>query len=471
MIRSRTSPLAALLVMLFVSATVRTSAPQDARDVARAAFPSVVMLRMFDDKLRDLSLASAFFVGESLIVTNYHSIKGASYADARLVGQKGTFRVSGLVASDTTNDLALLEVSGLKGVPLSLYGGTVEPGEEVFALGNPRGLEGTISAGIVSGIEIRHLAGASLIQITAPISPGSSGGPVVNRKNQVVGVAVASLEDGQSLNFAVPAVYVKRLLAFRGAATPLLEVATRTERSAPPVSAPPDPECTPSIRGITGEVPTTAYSYVGTEALRAGDYQRGRDAFAYVVRRDPNDHVAHSKLGLAYYHLGCLAQAIAAFQRSIRLKPKEQPPYLFLARAYEDSGRPKDAIEAYKEAIRLKPKAGETYFHVAFAYDAVGRDADAIAAMKTAIAAGFEKHRCNFFLALSYWKLGRMKEAEDSLRESLRLDPQYAPAHLELGRLCVYSDRPEEAHSHHRALVLLDAEKAERLRKLIDSIK
>jgi S1-C subfamily serine protease len=97
----------------------------------------------------------------------------------------------------------------------------------VFAVGNPGGLEGTFSQGIVSSL--RDLDGLSLLQITAPISPGSSGGPIVDEKGEVVGVAVATFKGGQNLNFAVPAKYVALLDTAIGKAVALGQGATKTE--------------------------------------------------------------------------------------------------------------------------------------------------------------------------------------------------------------------------------------------------
>jgi S1-C subfamily serine protease len=96
-------------------------------------------------------------------------------------------------------------------------------GETVFAVGNPRGLEGTFSAGIVSGY--REIKGLSLLQITAPISPGSSGGPIADEKGEVIGIAVATFRGGQNLNFAIPVRYIKQLSASMSAPTPLSRTA------------------------------------------------------------------------------------------------------------------------------------------------------------------------------------------------------------------------------------------------------
>ena len=94
--------------------------------------------------------------------------------------------------------------------PLQLASAAVSPGEEVFAIGNPEGLEKTISQGIISGL--RKRGDRDLLQVTSPISHGSSGGPILNAKGEVVGVAVGMLEDGQNLNFAVPVAYVRAIL-------------------------------------------------------------------------------------------------------------------------------------------------------------------------------------------------------------------------------------------------------------------
>jgi len=120
------------------------------------------------------------------------------------------YNVNGYVAIDKINDLVILKVPGLIGSKIALGLGIVpEIGEKIYAVGNPKGLNGTFSEGIVSGI--RDIGNNQLLQITAPISPGSSGGPVLNTYGQVVGVAFASFSEGQNLNFAIPVKYLSAL--------------------------------------------------------------------------------------------------------------------------------------------------------------------------------------------------------------------------------------------------------------------
>jgi hypothetical protein len=115
------------------------------------------------------------------------------------------------VGLDFTNDLVLLTVKDAGSPSLSLADSQkMAVGDEVFVAGNPQGLEGTFSQGIVSGL--RDVESGTLLQITAPISPGSSGGPVLNSEGNVIGISVATFTSGQNLNFAIPANYLASLL-------------------------------------------------------------------------------------------------------------------------------------------------------------------------------------------------------------------------------------------------------------------
>jgi S1-C subfamily serine protease len=88
----------------------------------------------------------------------------------------------------------------------------LQVGEEVVAIGNPLSLESTVSSGIVSAIRPTEVQGHKFLQITAPISPGSSGGPLFNMAGEVVGITTSRMKEGQNLNFAIPINDVKPLV-------------------------------------------------------------------------------------------------------------------------------------------------------------------------------------------------------------------------------------------------------------------
>jgi hypothetical protein len=186
-------------------------------DIARNTFPSVVLIQVFDSRGMLISVGSGFFVREDLIATNAHVIDRASRVVVKIVGEDVKHEAIGTTAIDTTRDLALLKIASVRGTPLRLGNSdAVAVGDEVFAVGNPAGFEGTFSQGLISGIRI--IEGRRMLQTTAAVSPGSSGGPLLNRSGEVVGIVSEFFSEGQSLNFAIPTSALTMLLTIEGGA-------------------------------------------------------------------------------------------------------------------------------------------------------------------------------------------------------------------------------------------------------------
>ena len=191
-----------------------TTTPQTPQQIAQRALASTVALTSLDANGRRSGYGSGFFVLPGYIATNHHVIKQATRIYFKLVSQETTYWVEDIVATDSTHDLALLRVSSVNTPVLSLANSdSVQIGEDVYIVGNPRGWEGTISDGIVSSI--RGEGNNKWIQTTAPVSPGNSGGAVLNSRGEVIGVATLSYQAdyAQNLNFAVPSNYLKALLS------------------------------------------------------------------------------------------------------------------------------------------------------------------------------------------------------------------------------------------------------------------
>lgn len=193
---------------------------QTAQEIAKKAFGSTVLLVMEDANGQPISLGSGFVVRDGEVVSNIHVIEGAARGYAKLVGQKSKYDIEGITGIDVERDLVVLKISAIHSMALLLANSDeLEVGEAVYAVGNPQGLEGTFSQGIISSI--RKVGIDRLLQITAPISPGSSGGPVLNSKGEVVGVSVATFKEGQNLNFAIPSNYLTALLGKTGPVKPI----------------------------------------------------------------------------------------------------------------------------------------------------------------------------------------------------------------------------------------------------------
>lgn len=222
--------LALALVAFASTQSLFAQSVQTASQIASSTFPSTVLLVMEDDSGQPLSLGSGFFVSDGIVATNFHVIEGASRGYARIVGQKTKFDITGSVGLDQEHDLVLLLLDGASAPSLGFGDSAkVAIGDTVFAVGNPEGLEGTFSQGIISGF--RKVESNSLLQITAPISPGSSGGPVLDSQGKLIGVAVATYKEGQNLNFAIPASYLQNLLQTKGGAKPLSSATRKVTKS------------------------------------------------------------------------------------------------------------------------------------------------------------------------------------------------------------------------------------------------
>ena len=202
-------------------ASIPAPASLTGEELFKLKAPSVVLIVDFDNSGRATKQGSGFVAGpDGTVITNYHVIRGAYSEKVRF--QDGAIAdVLGVLGYDSTEDLAAIRLSASSAHPLELGDSDhVEVGDRVLAIGSPRGLQNTISDGLVSGLR------GGRIQTSAPISHGSSGGPFFNQQGLVIGVAVAGRTDAQNLNFVVPINLAKPYLAGT-ALTSLSDLTTR----------------------------------------------------------------------------------------------------------------------------------------------------------------------------------------------------------------------------------------------------
>jgi S1-C subfamily serine protease len=195
----------------------RAPSRKDIPTIAKAANGAIVtIITAANDK--PIAQGTGFLISlDGVIVTNYHVIKEGNKAIVKF--SDGTvLPVDGVLAADKVRDLAVIKIHGKTFRTLTLGNSDrVQVGEEVVAIGNPLGLELTVSNGIVSGLRTDKEAGGKFLQITAPISPGSSGGPLFNMLGEVIGINTMYLEGGENLNFAIPINDAKLLLSNQSA--------------------------------------------------------------------------------------------------------------------------------------------------------------------------------------------------------------------------------------------------------------
>ncbi len=402
----RTAIIVLLLFYTINPAPAQTTLP--AEDIAEKALAATVYLEMKDKNGKTLGIGSGFFVKSNLIATNYHVIEGAAKGTAKLVGKSTTYNIEGVTATDKTNDLALLKVTayGIKSLSLG-DSDKVRIGEAVYVAGNPKGLEGTFSDGIISSR--RDTLTKERLQMTAPISPGSSGGPVLNRKGEVIGVSFAGHRalDAQNLNFAIPSKYLKKLLAQPKIAKPLSQ----------------------------GQQSISADTYFlwGYTKSKLGDYAGAIADYTKVIRLQPDAADAYNNRGIEKGQLGQHFAAISDYDTAIRLKPDFVKAYYNRGNAKADLGQHFAAIADYDIAIRLKPDDAKAYLNRGAAKADLGQHFAAIADYDIAIRLKPEDVMVYYNRGNAKVRLGRHFAAISDYDIAIRLKPDYAKAYLNRG--------------------------------------
>ena len=328
------------LILFYGIAVAAALTPQE---IANIALGSTVHLGIIDTKA-NLKFGSGFVVHDGQIATNHHVIEGMLVEFAKLVGKEEVYPIEAILAVDKARDLAIVKVTGLDVPPLSLGDSdTVQIGDKVYAVGNPQGLEGSFSDGIISAI--RGGRENKLFQMTAPISQGSSGGPVLNENGEVIGVSVASAASGQNLNFAIPVNYLKSMVTMRITSTPAKPREVRPGVNPTPVEPKPvKPQVNPlSVEStpVKSQVNSPKRKSSGTpspqETLEEGInlYEQARYSEAIKVLNSAIQALEDSEQqARAYIYLGCSKWGAGEskekvreqFQKSIRHNPDQKLP-------------------------------------------------------------------------------------------------------------------------------------------------
>ena len=441
----KTAVLKILLVFVFASA----AAAQDyLPELVRRIKPSAVAIETFDAKGATISRGSGFFVASDKVITNRHVIEKSNRVEIHLIDGK-KFVAKGVLAIDGEGDLALLQVD----VPpnsvaaLPLVQTAPQEGESVVVIGNPFGLEGSVSNGIVSAV--REIPGyGKIIQITAPISPGSSGSPVVNMRGQVIGVATLQAAEGQSINFAVPSARIAQLKIGELQTFASLNSETLKNKRA---------------------AAQNLYSQ-GLGILSRDDYAKAVTYFEKAVEIDPNYAESWYQAGFCYGMLARHAEALKASRQAAKLRPDWAETYVNIGASSFALGQYKDAADAYRTAAKLDDGNADTLYALGLSFGKLGRADEEMLAYKRAVAikpdlagaweqlgsgyfkqkryadsvAAFEQlkiykpdAKTYNYLGENYYELGRTQDSIDAFNNAVAYNPDFDRARFNLGKAYV----------------------------------
>ncbi|RXG63381.1 tetratricopeptide repeat protein, partial [Candidatus Atribacteria bacterium 1244-E10-H5-B2] len=299
--------------------------------------PSVVIVFAYDNKGEFLKLGNGFFISQNGdIITNYHLLQEASSAEIKTSDGK-TYPITYIIAKDEQNDITRLSVDipSKYVLPLSLSETIPEIRERIIVYGNPLELENPGSDGIVSSVREIFNYG-KIIQITAPISPGSSGSPVLNMKGEVIGIATFQFIEGRKLNFAIPSERIASLnlagekktsvgeelfeqeekdkkdfdYAYEAYDKALYFMDKREHEKALPYLG-------IAIKTDISSLKARAYLQIGFCYGMLGSHTKEIEVYIQAIRVDTDDAIAHYSLGIAYFKLGFHEGAVEAFKQAI----------------------------------------------------------------------------------------------------------------------------------------------------------
>ncbi len=394
-----------LIIMVILSPAISHA---DAGRIFKENNKAVVVVIAYDDKGNPISQGSGFIVrGDGAIVTNYHVVSNA--VDIKVKIGDTILGIEGLLHTDKENDLVILKVKGKKLQTVKI--GDIEKlsvGEKVYVISSPQGLENTISDGILSGLrEIDPKR--KILQITAPVSKGSSGGPVFNKNGEVIGTATFLIEEAQNLNFAMPINLIKDKIS--------------------------------------------AGKIIALKDAEIEDYEKTAEYWF--------------NLGVCYDKSGMCKEAIEAFKQAIRIKPDHANAHYNLGVCYSKLGMDREAMEAFKQAIRIKPDFAEAHCNLGYSYSKLGMDRGAMEAYKQAIRIKPDYAEAHLGLGVAYGKSGMYREAIEAFKQAIRIKPDYAEAHYNLGVDYLYFNDRGSALEEYKILKNLNPQWANELFNII----
>jgi tetratricopeptide (TPR) repeat protein len=469
-------------ILLFLLIPHPIEASQDLLpELVRRIKPSAVAIETYDSKGEKLSRGSGFFVEADRIVTNRHVLEGAYRAEVHS-SSGAVFPVKGVLAVDAEGDIALLKIDAPASPirPLPLDKTSPQEGESVVVIGNPLGLEGSVTNGIVSAVRDIPTFGR-IIQITAPISSGSSGSPVVNMQGQVIGIATLQITGGQSVNFAIPSERISQLqVATQTMSLADLVASTGRNKRAKAVQFFRDglsflskDDCEKALPYFEKAVESDsnyaeAWAQTGFCNEKLGRHAEALEASKKAVSLRPSAE-SYFNIGLASFYLKQYKDAAEAYRQSIKLDPYNAADAQYaLGLVYRDWGKPDEEIQAYKQAIRLRPDYTVAFERLGSRYLKSKKYGEAVEVFRQLAALKPGDANAPNNMGEAYFELNKLNEAMESFRQSIRLKPDFGKAYYNLGRTLMALGNRDAALEQYTILTNIDPDYAEKLNAIIN---
>ncbi|HET6419814.1 MAG TPA: tetratricopeptide repeat protein [Geobacteraceae bacterium] len=418
---------------------------------------TVVQVVAYDHLHLKMQQGSGFIVaGDGAIATALHVLDNAAEVEIKLSGETGhkslkdkNLKVIGLLFKDPVNDVAILKVDPGKNRLTSAViadapsksierdrdqtdQGKRKPGK-VTVISSPEGMENTVTSGDFGNTISQGNRKALLI--TAPISPGSSGGPVFNEDGEVIGIIRSTSLQGNNINFAVPAYFIKDKISNKKF-TPIDDTGFEDLK-------------------LTSEYWTT----LGFDAMQAGQFVNAVYDFQNAIHFKGNNKEAHQMLGLAYQYQGKLASAVNELKTAHALKPDDKEVLSGLARAYRQQGNFKQAADTLAIALGI-PGTGQPdnyllHGQLGEVYMGMQKNAKAVVEFCRVLENAPKDEITYQNIGNALYNMGEYELSVPELKQAIRYNTNYVLAYYGLGMTYFQLGRYDDAAQEFERVIRL----------------
>lgn len=317
------------------------------------------------------------------VITNFHIFEGCQRMD--LVHKGDTIKYTDIIGVDIEKDLVIMKIESGIFPDIKLSEKDPKVGQKVYAIGSPMGLENSMSEGIVSGnrTEVGKKK-QNFVQITASLSPGSSGGAVLNSYGELIGISSMGLRDGNNLNFAIPV-------------SDILKVKLDSYNDKKKIEA-------------------LNFFYQGQNLYEEGKNEDAIKYYTKFLEMFPKDHKAFNYRGMAYFARKQFEKAISDYNSAIKLDPTFSAAYNNRGEAYFKMKEYELSIKDFSYVIKSNPANMDAYFGRGVVYMSDESYEDALDDFKRVIKEDpqntsalvnmgiCEYYKKRYEMAIEYWK-------------------------------------------------------------------
>lgn len=394
----------------------------------------VVVIYSFDFENKPIKQGSGIVINDSgLIVTNFHVFSECE--NIMVYHNNVKIGTADIIDADMEQDILVLKIDNLdlKGIQIG-NSNNVNVGEKVYAIGSPMGYENTISEGIISGIRSVNNDESMLIQVTASISEGSSGGAIVNSEGELIGISTSQIKNGQNLNFAIP---VNSVIDYKNSISYNKIDLEGNKTFIKGYNAYKSNKFEDAIYYYTGYLKLfdtgIAHFNRGLAYLELEKFKEAIMDFSNAINNDYSKGKVYYSRGDAYLGRGDYSMALSDYNYAVYLEPELSVPYNKRGEYYLQTGDFNNALNDFSTAIKLRGDYSLYYYNRGQANEYLKKNINAIDDYSEAINMYPDYYDAYYSRATLFNKIGNFDKAIYDFQKCIEIYPDYKYPYNNIG--------------------------------------